>query len=109
MNLFDAVTVRGGEDDAPTPLEQVSLPSSVIYLTVTLPRFSESGPYEVLVSKDRAGSNVVAHGSGKAVKASGKVDLVVTLDLTKAAPGMYYLATVRGADNGTYYYPLKVQ
>jgi len=33
---------------------------------------------------------------------------VVTLDLRTAQTGEYYLATVRGADNGTYYYPLKI-
>ena len=76
---------------------------------MTLPRFSESGPYEILVSKDRAGQNVVACGRGNAVQAGRKVNLVVTLDLRKTAPGAYFLATVRGSDNGTYYYPLKVR
>jgi hypothetical protein len=33
---------------------------------------------------------------------------VVTLDLRTAQAGEYFLATVRGADNGTYYYPLKI-
>jgi len=32
----------------------------------------------------------------------------VTLDLRAAKPGAYFLATVRGADNGMYYYPLKI-
>ena len=108
MDLFNAVTVRGGGDDTPTRLEQVSLPSSVVHLTVTLPRFSESGAYSILVAKDRAGRNIVAQGLGNAVEADGKVGLVITLDLRKTPPGMYFLATVRGADNGTYYYPLRV-
>ena len=108
VDLFKAVTVRGGGGDEPTPLEQVSLPSSVVHLTVTLPRFSESGAYEILVARDRAGRDVVARGLGNAVEVDGKVGLVVTLDLRKAAPGIYFLATVRGSDNGTYYYPLRV-
>ena len=108
VDLFNAVTVRGSSEDS-LPLEQVSLPSSVVKLAVTLPRFSQSGPYSILVSKDRAGRNVVAHGTGDAVAAADKVRLVVTLDLRNAAPGTYFLATVRGSDNGTYYYPLKVQ
>jgi len=109
VDLFNAVTVRGGEnEDAPKPLEEVSLPSSVVNLHVTLPRFSESGPYRIVVAKDRAGTNIVAHGLGNAVDVGGKVSVMVTLDLRNAVPGMYFLATVRGSDNGTYYYPLKV-
>ncbi len=108
VNLFDAVTARGAGDE-PTPLQpQVSLPSSIVNLKVTLPRFSQSGPYEILVSKDRAGKEGAAQGTGNAVETNGKVSLTVTLDLRNAAPGMYFLATVRGSDNGTYYYPLKV-
>ena len=34
--------------------------------------------------------------------------LNVALDLRAAKTGAYFLATIRGADNGTYYYPLKV-
>lgn len=108
VDLFNAVTARGSSEDS-LPLKQVSLPSSVVKLSVTLPRFSQTGPYSILVSKDRAGSDVVAHGTGDAVAAADKVRLVVTLDLRNTAPGMYFLATVRGSDNGTYYYPLKVQ
>jgi hypothetical protein len=107
VDLFNAVTARGGSDEA-TPLEQVSLPSSVVNLVVTLPRFSQTGPYQVLVSKDRPGHDVVARGTGQAVEVTKKVRLIVSLDLRQAAPGMYFLATVRGSDNGTYYYPLKI-
>ena len=109
VDLFNAVTVRGGgNEDAPMPLEEVSLPSSIVNLHVTLPRFSESGPYGIVVAKDRAGTNVIARGLGNAVDVDGKVSVMVTLDLRNATPGMYFLATVRGSDNGTYYYPLKV-
>ncbi len=108
VNLYDAVTTRGSSDE-PTPLQQVSLPSSIVNLSVTLPRFSESGPYQVLVSKDRAAKEVVARGVGQASEADKKVTLTVSLDLRHAAPGMYFLATVRGSDHGTYYYPLKIK
>jgi hypothetical protein len=109
VDLFNAVTVRGGgSSDEPMPMEQVSLPSAIVNLNVTLPRFSESGAYGILVAKDRAGTDVVARGLGNAVQTDGRVSVMVTLDLRKTAPGMYFLATVRGSDNGTYYYPLKV-
>jgi hypothetical protein len=108
VDLFNAVTSRGGGDDA-APLEQVSLPSSVVNLSVTLPRMSQTGPYQILVSKDRAGHDVVARGAGQAVPSDKKVKLTVSLDLRRADPGMYFFATVRGSDNGTYYYPLKIK
>jgi hypothetical protein len=109
VDLFNAVTARGGgSGDDPMPLKEVSLPCSIVKLNVTLPRFSESGPYRIVVAKDRAGTDIVARGMGDAVDVQGKVSVVVTLDLRNAAPGMYFLATVRGSDNGTYYYPLKV-
>lgn len=77
-------------------------------LHVTLPRFSQTGRYDFLVSKDKSGSRVVARGTGEAAEIAGKVSVKVTLDLRAAKAGEYFLATVRGADNGMYYYPLKI-
>ena len=108
VNLYSAITTRGAGDGA-TPLEQVSLPAGVVNLRVTLPRYSETGSYKILVSKDRAGQQPVAKGMGVAAESNGKVLLPVTLDLRAANPGAYFLATVRGSDNETYYYPLQVK
>ena len=108
VDLFSAITTRGVGDGA-TPIQQVSLPAAVVNLRVTLPRYSETGQYEVLVSKDRAGDESVAKGLGSAAETNGKVVVPVTLDLRSAKPGAYFLATVRGSDNGTYYYPLEVK
>jgi hypothetical protein len=108
VDLFNAGTLRGG-DDGTNELQQVSLPAAIVHLSVTLPRFSEIGPYEVLVSRDKAGSQVVAKGSGAAEENEGKVRVKLTLDLRTAKAGEYFLATVRGADNGMYYYPLRIQ
>jgi hypothetical protein len=107
VDLFNAGTLRGG-DDGTNELQQVSLPAAIVHLSVTLPRFSETGRYEVLVSRDKAGSQVVAKGSGYGEDNDGKVRVKVTLDLRAAKAGEYFLATVRGADNGMYYYPLKI-
>jgi hypothetical protein len=107
VDLFNAPTLRGVEDDS-APLEEVSLPAAVVQLSITLPRFSQSGQYEVAVSKDRAGKQLVAKSAGTAIESDGKVSVRVTLDLRAAKAGAYFLATVRGSDNGTYYYPLKV-
>ena len=108
VDLFNAPTLRGVGDDA-APLQEVSLPAAVVHLSVTLPRFSQSGRYEVVVSQDRGGSQLVAKGFGTAVDINGKVGIDVTLDLRSAKAGSYFLATVRGSDNGTYYYPLQVK
>jgi len=107
VDLFNAGTVRGEDDDA-NALKQVSLPAAIVQLSVTLPRFSESGHYEVLVSRDKLGKEVVAEGAGEAVADAGKVIVGVTLDLRSAKPGAYFLATVRGSDNGMYYYPVQI-
>ena len=108
VDLFDAGTARGEGDGANT-LQQVSLSSSIVHLSVTLPRFSAPGQYAVLVSKDKAGDQIVAQGSAVAVEKDGKVALMLTLDLRSAKPGAYFLATVQGADNRRYYYPLKIK
>jgi hypothetical protein len=107
VDLFNSGTLRGAGGET-NELQQVSLPASIVRLDVTLPRFSHTGRYDVLVSKDKDGSQVVARGYGEAAEIAGKVSVKVTLDLRAAKAGEYFLATVRGADNGTYYYPLKI-
>ena len=107
VDLFTAGTVRG-EGDTTNALSEVSLPAAVVKLSVTLPRFSQSGRYEVLVSRDKSGSDVVAEGTGDAIETAGKVTVAVILDLRAAKTGSYFLATVRGSDNGMYYYPVQI-
>ena len=107
IDLFDHGTVRGGS--GPSPLDTVSLPSSLVHLRLILPRFSDPGSYTVAVSKDKGGTEIVARGSGVTVAAGPRLLLGVTLDLRRAQVGSYFLATVRESDNGTYYYPLRVQ
>jgi hypothetical protein len=107
IDLFNHGTVRGGSE--PNPLDAVSLPSTLVHLRLILPRFSDPGSYVVAVSKDRAGTAIVARGSGKTVADGPRLFLDVPLDLRGAPVGSYFLATVRESDNGTYYYPLNVQ
>lgn len=107
IDLFNHGTVRGGAD--PNPLEAVSLPSTLVHLHLILPRFSDAGSYVVAVSKDRAGTAIVARGTGKTRGDSQRLLLDVSLNLRGAQAGSYFLATVRESDNGTYYYPLNVQ
>jgi hypothetical protein len=109
VNLFDVPTRRGGgEDQEAVPLQEVTLPAGLVHLAITLPRFSENGKYQIQVLRDRTGRGVVATGFGDAEESNGRVSVKVTLDLRNAKSGAYFLASVRGSDNGTYYYPLQV-
>jgi len=107
IDLFNHGTIRGGAD--PNPLEAVSLPSTLVHLHLILPRFSDAGSYVVAVSKDRAGTAIVARGTAKTHGGGQRLLLDVPLDLRGAQAGSYFLATVRESDNGTYYYPLNVK
>ncbi len=110
VNLFESGTFRGADDDALTTLNKVTLPAAIVQLSVVLPRFSDAGVYKLIVSTDKQGKDVIASGTGNARQAEGgKITLPVTLDLRKAKAGAYFLATVRGTDNGTYYYPLQIK
>ena len=71
--------LRGGSE--PNPLDAVSLPSSLVHLHLILPRFSDPGSYVVAVSKDRAGTAIVARGTGKTVGGGQRLLLDVSLDL----------------------------
>lgn len=108
VDLFNAGTFRGPVDGI-NVLQSVTLPAAIVHLHLTLPRFSDEGEYAVLVSKDNAGSQVLAKAAGFTTEMSGREVLDVTMDLRSAKSGTYFLATVRGADNGTYYYPLTVK
>ena len=108
VDLLNSGTVRGPAGEDAAPLKEVSLPATIVHLSVILPRFSEAGRYDVLVSKDKAGSDVIAMGAGKTQENDRILAIGVTLDLRSAKPGSYFLGTVRGSDHGAYYYPLEV-
>lgn len=107
LNLFEDGTMRG-EDNAAGTKPVAALPRSVVDLSITLPRFSDPGAYIIQVSKDRNGSHVIAQGSGTGNSHGDRVDVSVRLDLRSVKPGTYFLATVRGVDDGIYYYPLRI-
>jgi hypothetical protein len=66
IDLFNHGTVRGHNE--PYPLEAVSLPSAVVHYRLILPRFSDPGSYVVVVSKDKAETDLIAQGSGKTIE-----------------------------------------
>lgn len=108
VDLFNSGTIRGVDNNA-TPLHEVSLPAAIVHLSVILPRFSDPGRYDVMVSKSQDGTGVVAMDAGQTISRGNRVTVAVTLDLRAAIIGSYFLATVRSSDDGTYYYPLKIK
>jgi hypothetical protein len=108
IDLFNAGTFRGANGDA-NELQSVILPVAVVHMNLTLPRFSDPGQYQILVSKDKSASQIVAEAAAITREMNGREVLDVTLDLRAARGRSYFLATVRGQDSGTYYYPLTVE
>ncbi len=108
VDLFNAGTFRGSGDGT-NELQAVKLPAAVVHLSLTLPRFSDPGRYQILVSRDRSASQIVAKASGLTREMNNHEVLDATLDLRSAKEGSYFLATVRDQDSGTYYYPLTVK
>jgi hypothetical protein len=108
VDLFNAGTFRGAGDGV-NELQAVTLPAAVVHLSLTLPRFSDPGRYQILVSRDRSASQIVAKAAALTREMNNHEILETTLDLRSAKEGSYFLATVREQDSGTYYYPLTVK
>ena len=106
VDLWDAGTMRGQQ---PSPLQSVSLPANFVRIKIVLPRFSESGGYEVAVTRDQAGNDVQARAVASASDNAGREELSVDLDLRKAEAGPYFLSTTHEQDQASYYYPLQIR
>lgn len=105
VNLWDVGTLRG---DQPNNLSAVSLPASLVRVTVILPRLSELGQYTIAVTKDTTGKSLLAEGKASAVAEGSQALVRVVLDLRKTKGGLYFLSTTREQDQASYYYPLQV-
>jgi len=106
VNLWDAGTTRGNQ---PGSLQSVSLPATLVQLTVLLPRFSAPGQYAVSVTQDKNGNGVVAQQTALATVNGEHESVSVELDLRAAKAGAYFLATTHGQDQASYYYPLQIK
>lgn len=109
VDLSDAGTYRGGAADDSHVL--ATLPRKLDELHITLPRFSPPGRYVFAILKSKSESAAIALGSATATGNDARVTLVVTLDLSAATPGRYYLATrleEQGQEQAAYYYPVLI-
>lgn len=106
VNLWNAGTFRG---DQPGQLRTVLLPAALVKLTIILPRYSETGRYDVAVTRDRAGRDILAHANAAATGTKDREEVSVYLDLRRSRPGSYFLSTTHEQDQASYYYPLQIR
>lgn len=111
VDLTNAGIVRGLSEDAANARVLATLPRRLDELRVTLPMFSPQGRYVLAILKSPSESTAIALGSASTAGTGAKLTLVVTLDLSAAKPGRYYLATRReeqGTEEAAYYYPVLI-
>jgi len=107
LDLTNYGTYRGlGAQPSRPPL---NLPAALLHLDLILPRFSEAGPYIIIVVAGREGANRIAYATGNASIVGNQTKLTVTLDLRRAGPGSYALLTELSGQDDWYSYPLKIE
>jgi len=107
LDLTNYGTFRGAEEQPPkSPL---NLPAALLHVNLILPRFSEAGPYTIIIVAGREGMNRIAYGTGIASTVGNQTKLTVTLDLRRAKPGSYVLLTELSGLDDWYSYPLRIQ
>jgi hypothetical protein len=107
LDLTNYGTYRGAEDQPPRP--PVNLPAALLHVNLILPRFSEAGPYTIMVVGDKEGNGRIAYAIGTATMVGNQTKLTVTLDLRRVRSGNYVLLTELNGQNDWYSYPLKIQ
>lgn len=107
LDLTNYGTFRGAGEQPPKP--PLNLPAALLHVNLILPRFSEAGPYTIIVVAGREGTNRIAYATGTASIASNQTMLTVTLDLRRAKPGSYVLLTELSGQDDWYSYPLRIQ
>lgn len=109
VDLTNAGPFRGQAEDDGHVL--ATLPRKLDELHITLPLFSPEGRYVAAILKSKSEGTAIVLGSATTAGTSPKLTLVVTLDLSTAKPGRYYLATRReeqGQEEAAYYYPVLI-
>ena len=107
LDLTNYGTFRGAEEQPPKP--PLDLPAALLHVNLILPRFSEAGPYAIIVVAGREGTNRIAYATGTASAVGNQTKLTVTLDLRRARPGSYVLLTELSGQDDWYSYPLRIQ
>ena len=109
IDLSNSGAVRGAEPDGDTPVAQ--LPRKLDEIHLKLPTFSPHGRYVVAILESRMENAAVALGSAVTKGPEARPTIIITLDLSSAKPGRYYLETrfEEASQYGTLsYYPVLV-
>jgi hypothetical protein len=109
LDLTSAGTVRGNTQDQGSAVAE--LPRKLDEIHVKLPRFSPIGRYIVAILRSTSENTAIALGSANATGTEAQVSLVVTLDLSEAKPGRYFLGTrleEQGQQGAPNYYPVLI-
>ena len=109
INLTDAGTLRGESEDGGRVLAE--LPNRLDEIHLKLPRFSRQGRYVVAILQSRSQNAAIASGSAVAAGTDANPELILTLDLSAAKPGRYFLTTrleEQGQQDAAYYYPVQI-
>lgn len=109
IDLSNAGALRGAEqnnDDTPV----AHLPRKLDEIHLTLPRFSPVGRYAIAVLQSKSENAAVALGSANATGTEQRATLIVTLDLSEARLGKYYLGTrlLEQSRSTASYYPVVI-
>lgn len=107
LDLTNYGTFRGAEEQPPKP--PLNLPAALLHVNLILPRFSEAGPYTIIVVAGREGTDRIAYATGNASTVGNQTKLTVTLDLRRAKSGSYVLLTELSGQDDWYSYPLRIQ
>ena len=106
VDLTNYGTPRGAQEQPPKP--PLDLPAALLHVNLILPRFSEAGPYTIIVVAGREGTNRIAYATGIATIVGDQTKLTITLDLRRARPGSYVLLTEQSGQDDWYSYPLRI-
>jgi hypothetical protein len=107
LDLSEADTQRGADRHHTVTLPTV--PRAKDMVRIILPRFSDEGEYSVAVLKSETSRIAVAMAQASTRRTGDRLVLSSTLDLSKASPGQYLLATRSGTADQIYFYPLRIQ
>jgi hypothetical protein len=110
IDVTNAGTLRGTttRDEVPAVAQ---LPRKLDEIHLTLPRFSPIGRYVVAILRSTSENTAIALGSANATGTEAQVTLILTLDLSEAKPGRYFLGTrldEQGQQGTPNYYPVLI-
>ena len=104
INLWDQDMERGGNQT----LKTIHVPPTSVRLTITLPRFSRPGTYQVSLCRERNDASAFVRAKAAAASVGPRETVTVVLDLASVDKGSYWLSTRHNEDAASDYFPVKV-